>query len=589
MSAGLPLPFEFQGIPSSSRSRESRPSTARQVFTPAVRVTHATPTQARPSTSRDDQKAVSRADFPFNASTSSSLPGLEVQYEAEHEGKDPIKVVDEHWLDEEKEKERKKVHKQMKARERQRRKRERDKRAQEVGGIARSDRMLADPQDAQFLGLPIPGRSSLSAPGQVASTNALSVSVPSPTAPLRSPSVTLGSPLSSYEHTPFAFDPGMGQPTFVSGQPSPSNALFSPFTPAAGTADATRVQMAGPANSIFGREPLVSTQPLATGETVMNMRSQTPLPRSNPAKRRKSEPEPEEFRARETTTTSERPTIRRTISDNSTLPPRMSPSPPPVPDIPRNYRQKQKPSDAGKFFASTVIYGITSSHVMGALQQSLDIGREDLEEMREALAGVFDKFKIERDLRNMSLESREGSQTSSASQSASNSTPTSPATSTLPGPSSFFTPAPPVRASSKVPKTAPTMVQDASGSALNQTSPLALRPAHNRNRSLSSANMRARGLVINPVAPWPDTPPRGDSEHSPLVKTPSTGSILGSHTPDHWLQSPTTRLDASKSAKDINRGHRANMQTPQTPPGYGVPVHSPSQGAYYIYNPSFTQ
>ena len=76
-----------------------------------------------------------------------------------------------------------------------------------------------------------------------------------------------------------------------------------------------------------------------------------------------------------------------------------------------------QPSDGATFFAETLIYGMTSSNLLSALEVQLGVGKTELEDMKGALAGVFDAYRMERGMRSVSLgSSHAGSEIGSVSR-----------------------------------------------------------------------------------------------------------------------------------------------------------------------------
>ena len=108
----------------------------------------------------------------------------------------------------------------------------------------------------------------------------------------------------------------------------------------------------------------------------------------------------------------ERPHPRRAASDSNTLAisstvvwPR-SPTPPPVPRLPSQYRPKN-PSSDGHFFASSLLSALGSrgnEKLAGAIKTMLGVVRPEREDMRGELAGVYDRWRLERGMRKVSLE-----------------------------------------------------------------------------------------------------------------------------------------------------------------------------------------
>jgi hypothetical protein len=65
-------------------------------------------------------------------------------------------------------------------------------------------------------------------------------------------------------------------------------------------------------------------------------------------------------------------------------------------------------SDASQFFASTLIYGVTNSTLLQTLEQAVGIGQNELEEMRGALAGVFEQYGVAAQLRGVTINEETG-------------------------------------------------------------------------------------------------------------------------------------------------------------------------------------
>jgi len=144
----------------------------------------------------------------------------------------------------------------------------------------------------------------------------------------------------------------------------------------------------------------------------------------SPAKRRKSEPEPEEFRDKVKEGSlglnealwspgNDRPKYRRTTSDGLPFPPPLMRKESTLSfsamggmySNETGGRRINQPSDAATFFADTLVFGVTSSNLLSALELQLGIGRIELEGMKNALAGVFDNYRMERGMRDVSLAS----------------------------------------------------------------------------------------------------------------------------------------------------------------------------------------
>ena len=110
----------------------------------------------------------------------------------------------------------------------------------------------------------------------------------------------------------------------------------------------------------------------------------------------------------------DRPRPRRTASDSHTIHgtpndwQSRSPTPPPVPNVPVEYRRPPQTqlSTHGHFFASTLLTAVGSQGNEGladAMQNVLGLGRAELEGMREELAGCYDKWRLEKGMREVSL------------------------------------------------------------------------------------------------------------------------------------------------------------------------------------------
>ena len=67
---------------------------------------------------------------------------------------------------------------------------------------------------------------------------------------------------------------------------------------------------------------------------------------------------------------------------------------------------QQQPSADGHFFASSVLSALGSKgneNLTGAMESMLGLGKAELEEMRGELAWVYDKWKMERVMRTVTL------------------------------------------------------------------------------------------------------------------------------------------------------------------------------------------
>jgi hypothetical protein len=118
-----------------------------------------------------------------------------------------------------------------------------------------------------------------------------------------------------------------------------------------------------------------------------------------PSKRRRSESKPDVFKPSSvgsisSNTSSDRPGIPRTISDSSSLN-----AAPPI--HPEQTHQTRVRSEASEHFAATVLLGLTKSGLRPSLEQSLALGDNGLEEMREDLAIVFERWRARRSRRGI--------------------------------------------------------------------------------------------------------------------------------------------------------------------------------------------
>lgn len=156
---------------------------------------------------------------------------------------------------------------------------------------------------------------------------------------------------------------------------------------------------------------------------------------SPPYKRRKSEPKPESFRQSADNVfgaglnfieqvKKERPKPHRAQSDgfvlageaNKTASSR-SPTPPPVPTLPDEYRrsstavpahdlQSSPASVEASYFASTMILSLCQSELPDVKQfkERLGLGDAEMESMKEGLATFYDKWALERRMSKISLD-----------------------------------------------------------------------------------------------------------------------------------------------------------------------------------------
>lgn len=132
-------------------------------------------------------------------------------------------------------------------------------------------------------------------------------------------------------------------------------------------------------------------------------------------KRRQSEPQSADIRSSfsmsnasrpmTASTLSARPTSRRGISEGSAA--MLTSSQTAVDSTTATLSQQPTLaplSQESSFFASTMIFGVTNSNLVKSLEQNLGIGRNELEEMRGALANVFEQYQVQRGLRNVSIQ-----------------------------------------------------------------------------------------------------------------------------------------------------------------------------------------
>ncbi|ORY28966.1 hypothetical protein BCR39DRAFT_181685 [Naematelia encephala] len=318
--------------------------------------------------------------------------------------------------------------------------------------------------------------------------------------------------------------------TSVSGQSSPS-ALFSPASSTPGTAY-------GDVTGIWS---------MAEGASSMSVLDARGKVRGGKGK------------ARASSTSQATGSTVSASSDTSAQPstravsPTRSPTPPPVPTLPAQYRHASQPSPQAEYFADLVIGTLKANESLHGMLRKLNLGGDDLDEIRGELGGVYDRWRVTKGLdavhinqppSDIDMSSMAPPHSSAAIDSSS--TPISPKRTLSQADQSFFTPAshrPPSRRDLRGAATAMPLVYESAAAAnqgaqlmasMQQDSPLAVHAAsqHSRTRSLSSASMLARGLVLNPmlaVQPQMQSQGRWDSEDettSPgnsLLQTPSTG------------------------------------------------------------------
>nr|XP_019049197.1 hypothetical protein I302_02978 [Kwoniella bestiolae CBS 10118]OCF28127.1 hypothetical protein I302_02978 [Kwoniella bestiolae CBS 10118] len=477
-----------------------------------------------------------------------------------------------------------------KGRERQRRKRERDKKAKEAKAasshlpVPNNNGQTQNP--AQTLSISVPSSVSSIASSLPQSASYFSISPSNP--PLGVPS---GSTSASGTSTPGTlFSPANSTPGLgYSPDTSMSASLFSLGLEASPSKRNPRSKAKAASTSVTSsaNSRRVSPTPLLTGLPQAPREGKPPVVKS--AKRRKSEPQAEgllNMSGLGVTGTidpqqeDQTPVPRRTASDGVVIKSShdrerewgsaRSPTPPPVPSLPDEYRQNKMlgaspstdtvsdaastPSAQAEMFANRLIFLLVKDEAeTGWLKGQIGLNGNDLDEMKNALKGLYDKWALEKGMKEMSLDSSEGisSQPSSASMTPSttfmsrSSVPASPVINNTLSASGFFTPLPPSRSSSKRGDKRPTITVPTAGSPMPSQS-----TSHTRQRSLSSASMMARGLHItsqiasqpqqqqwsHPATPTmpqegmtsiaPATDPKSDDTASPVnssLHTPSTG------------------------------------------------------------------
>ncbi|OCF31108.1 hypothetical protein I316_07239 [Kwoniella heveanensis BCC8398] len=520
-----------------------------------------------------------------------------------------------------------------KGRERQRRKRERDKKAKEANTSVSTVPLTTATH------LPVPPSKSSTTP------HMLSISVPSSASSIAS---SLPQSASYFSISPGQHTFGFTGSTSASGASTPGT-LFSPAatTPSYSPDTALNTAFFG-----IGLEGVaVPTGPLEMGEKSrkssrgkaraattsvssakvppVNTTTSPPPPQvksAKPAKRRKSEPQTDEITGLGMigtdvlqSLTEDRPKPRRTASDGVVIKSSFherdwarSPTPPPVPTLPSEYRRDSErsmladidgitPSAQAETFASRAIYLLNKDEdETGWLRDQIGCDAKGLEGMKAALASLYDRWLLEQGMKDMTLESHESSGMTGIT--THRSMPASPITSST----SFFTPS----SSRHRPTTANGHVQE---------SPLASTQTHShtRQRSLSSASMLARGLHINPQMlmtsttqqQWtqPATPtsssqqsavePRSDGTASPSLQTPSTGQgsfpLLPEQMPcqghgrsatDPSGRRTYTTVQPQAQTPTHNMSQIDWTQVPNTCPPAGIVLDSPLSMAAQIKN-----
>jgi len=428
----------------------------------------------------------------------------------------------------------------------------------------------------------------------------------------------------------------IGSTTSLSGQSSPG-ALYSPAVTHSGMLPASLQYPPGPNHMPWSAPPYVQERPHREHKHKFRSASSGALPPDthvplsapadaqpatskttgpSPAKRRKSEPEPEEFRDKAKDGASsgisdemwspgsiDRPRTRRVASDGVTIPAaaRTAETPP----MPSTYAEvstppfPSQPTHAGSYFASTVIWALTASNSLPQLQAHLGIGAAELEEMKGSLAAVFEQHRLQNGMRSVSLSSSVALTESEAesvspetrsrscpltvqyvssghlSTATSDSEPPSPARFAPNQTASYFTPAP-TRSSRPMhpPNTMPTfssMTYSTGVPGLFAESPIPSQAGgpHSRARSLSSAEMVSRGLIVNPAGSngqtdlnasnqlWPATPSKG----RPAPSDASGGSDMISHTPAIGQGFPLSQSMDSLSAISLPVATRHHIRS----------------------------
>ncbi|WVF70569.1 hypothetical protein IAT40_005360 [Kwoniella sp. CBS 6097] len=607
---------------------------------PSVQVTHPTPTKPikyrRQSVSALSISTAGSFD-PSPLAQSQLLPSpasgtdaLEVMIEPSPRSR-PRSPEDESEAERERDRQaEKQARVREKGRERQRRKRERDKKAKEANtSVPTLPLTTGGP-------LPVP-------PSKSTTPHMLSISVPSSASSIAS---SLPQSASYFSISPGQNTFGFTGSTSASGASTPGT-LFSPAatTPSyspdttlntaffgiglegiaipTGPLEAPEKTKRGSARG-KGRAPSTGVTSASMSRKVSPVVEMIPLSEiksTNPAKRRKSEPRTDEITGLGMmgtdvlqTLTEERPRPRRTASDGAVIKSNherewaRSPTPPPVPTLPSEYRRKTEPSTCpdsdtispsaqAETFASRAIYLLNKDDAeTGWLREQIGCDAQDLQGMKAALAGLYDRWLLEQGMKDMTLEAREDN--GSTAPASHRSMPASPTTSST----SFFTPF----TSRQRPPTATVAVQE---------SPLASTHTHTRQRSLSSASMLARGLHINPqtlmtatatTQQWaqPATPtsstqqfatePRSDGTASPSLQTPSTGQgsfPLPEQAPyqGHWRsatdpsgQRTYTTMNTQSQTPIQNMTQVDWSQVPNTCPPGGVILDSPLSMAAQI-------
>jgi hypothetical protein len=232
-----------------------------------------------------------------------------------------------------------------------------------------------------------------------------------------------------------------------------------------------------------------------------------------------------------------------------------SPTPPPVPHIAVEFRKPcpATPSSGGAFFASSVLLALGSdanAQLTATLKSQLHIGKEELESMQNDLAMMYDRWKIERGMSAVSLGVGKATHTT---QSEHQSPIASPPIKTKPL-ESFVTPSV-SRTRARQPITLDSPLTQAT-------------QAHQRTRSLSSASLLNRGLVINTSQPaptrWesPGAPKGSDSPVQSSLQTPSTAQ--GSFAIAHGDPASQAQLRSFTDPSQLRYSHTDSGSHPST-------------------------
>lgn len=288
-----------------------------------------------------------------------------------------------------------------------------------------------------------------------------------------------------------------------------------------------------------------------------------------------------------------RPVQRRSVSDHSSLgdsmevSPDRSPTPPPVPDLPAEFRQfasrsmvgtaggGEQPSPEGVFFSSAVVLALTDSQWGAVLESKLGIKRKHLEAMATDIAAAYEKWRVHSGTGQVTLDpATRMSMTQSPTTSA------SPNTS-----SAFHTPSQPSRLQDGAPLKSPSTSSTAS-----DVAPLAV------SRSSSTPSIPTTMRLTQVQMPeTPQSKPASSSSTTspvqPTLQTPLTGQ--GRFTPQQWSNATAPPLGRPYEGEWRGAYPHHALSSPITsrgkdggPPGITImpaPVHMqpamPSPGA----------